>query len=215
MNQSVKELLAISASVGAHCQPCLDYHIHAAIELGVKPEDIRQAIGIGHMVEKGAMAAMKKYSTKALEELAAKVLQDDLSESRPGDVSEGNDTGKRLLIYDPAMCCASGVCGPSVDPVLAQFAGTLNFIAKQPGIHIERYNLGQQPRAFVENPQVKALLSDGGEKRLPFIFVNDHLCFQGHYPSREELLQALGIESGTILMAGPADSPCCGGGGCC
>jgi hypothetical protein len=80
-----------------------------------------------------------------------------------------------LKIYDPAMCCSSGVCGPSVDPVLARFAGTLKFAATQPGIQVERYNLGQEPQAFVENAQVRSMLGNGGEKRLPFIFINDHL----------------------------------------
>ena len=58
MKESMKELIAIGASVGAHCTPCLEYHIKAAISLGVNPDEIRQAIEIGHKVEKGAMAAM-------------------------------------------------------------------------------------------------------------------------------------------------------------
>jgi AhpD family alkylhydroperoxidase len=125
-----------------------------------------------------------------------------------------------IKIYDPAMCCSSGVCGPSVDPVLAQFAGALNFVSGQPGIRVERYNLGQQPQAFVENAQVKALLGDGGVERLPFIFINDQLWSQGRYPSREELFQALGINTETALFLNTVPlekDPGCGGGekGCC
>jgi ArsR family metal-binding transcriptional regulator len=54
-----------------------------------------------------------------------------------------------------------------VDPALARFAGALKFVAGQPNIRVERYNLGQQPRAFVENAQVKSMLGNGGEKRPP------------------------------------------------
>jgi AhpD family alkylhydroperoxidase len=68
MDERTKELIAIGASVGAHCQPCLTYHVEKARELGITEEDIRAAIDTGHMVEKGAMSAMKKYSASVLEE---------------------------------------------------------------------------------------------------------------------------------------------------
>lgn len=62
MDERTKELIAIGASVGAHCQPCLTYHIEKAREMGLAEEDIRAAIDTGHMVEKGAMSAMRKFS---------------------------------------------------------------------------------------------------------------------------------------------------------
>lgn len=125
---------------------------------------------------------------------------------------------KVLSIYDPAMCCSSGVCGPNVDPVLARFASLLQFIGKQDEVSVERFNLSQQPQAFVANEQVKKLLADGGDQRLPFIFINDELVFSARYPSRDELLQALEIKAGKGLildMAPPAtDSRGGEGGGC-
>ncbi len=66
MDANLKELIAIGASVSAHCQPCLEYHVRAALELGIEKDEIRQAIEIGHMVEKGAMTAMKKFSSEAV-----------------------------------------------------------------------------------------------------------------------------------------------------
>ena len=62
MDERTKELIAIGASVGAHCQPCLTYHVEKARELGIDDEQIRAAIETGHMVEKGAMSAMRKFS---------------------------------------------------------------------------------------------------------------------------------------------------------
>jgi len=56
------ELIAIGASVAAHCQPCLAYHVNAARDLGMDEALIREAIAVGHRVEKGAMAAMRKFS---------------------------------------------------------------------------------------------------------------------------------------------------------
>ncbi len=66
MDERTKELIAIGASVGAHCQPCLTYHVEKARELGIDDEEIRAAIETGHMVEKGAMSAMKKFSANIL-----------------------------------------------------------------------------------------------------------------------------------------------------
>jgi AhpD family alkylhydroperoxidase len=56
------ELIAIGAAVAAHCQPCLAYHVGAARDLGMDEALIREAIAVGHRVEKGAMAAMRKFS---------------------------------------------------------------------------------------------------------------------------------------------------------
>lgn len=218
MNEFVKELVAIGASVSTHCQPCLEYHIQAAIELGMTEKDIRQAVEVGHEVEKGAMAAMKKFSAEALKELLTAAPQGNRSEKQPEFVSEVKAIDTVLKIYDPAMCCSSGVCGPSVDPALAQFAGALKFVSSQPGIRVERYNLGQQPQEFVENAQVKSMLGNGGEKRLPFIFINDQLWLQDRYPAKDELLEALKIKNTPVLFPFPATSEnesCCGDGGCC
>ena len=66
MDERTKELIAIGASIGAHCQPCLTYHVAKARELGIDDELIRAAIETGHLVEKGAMSAMKKFSSEVL-----------------------------------------------------------------------------------------------------------------------------------------------------
>jgi len=66
MDERTKELIAIGASVGSHCQPCLTWHMKKARELGIDDETIRAAIETGHMVEKGAMAAMRKYTDGVL-----------------------------------------------------------------------------------------------------------------------------------------------------
>jgi len=67
MDEKTKEMIAIGASVGAHCQPCLEYHVTKGREVGLTDDEIREAIGVGHMVEKGSMAAMKQFSTGILD----------------------------------------------------------------------------------------------------------------------------------------------------
>lgn len=210
MDKRTEELIAIGASVGAHCQPCLEYHIKAAQELNISPEEINQAIEIGHMIEKGAMSAMRKFSKSMIDNLNAG------TGTKKAAVSF--KVLKVLKVYDPAMCCSSGVCGATVDPALAEFAALLNTIDKSGEVKVERYNLSQQPKAFVDNVRVKDMLSEGKTEVLPLIFVNNELLFKSVYPSKEELLKALGLLDAQIQAeadaGGCSDANGCAG-GCC
>jgi len=98
---------------------------------------------------------------------------------------------QKIQVFDPPMCCASGVCEPRVDPVLPRFAADLDWLKAQ-GVQVERYNLAQHPQAFVEHPIVKEALGDGGDETLPMVLVNGVILSQGRYPSREEMVAALG-----------------------
>lgn len=71
MDERTRELVAIGASVGAHCQPCLTWHVDKAREMGIDEETILAAIETGHMVEKGAMSAMRKFSADLLTQKTA------------------------------------------------------------------------------------------------------------------------------------------------
>lgn len=66
MDERTKELIAIGASVSAHCQPCVTYHVETARELGLGEEDIRAAVAVGQQVEKGAGAAMREFVEKVV-----------------------------------------------------------------------------------------------------------------------------------------------------
>jgi len=92
---------------------------------------------------------------------------------------------KSIEVYDPAMCCSTGVCGPDVDPELAQFAGLLARLGAV-GILVERFGLGQQPMAFVRNAMVKALLEREGADVLPVIFCDGAIVLKGRYPDAAE-----------------------------
>ncbi len=92
---------------------------------------------------------------------------------------------KTIHLYDPAMCCSTGVCGPDFDPVLPRVAGMLQQLAGH-AVHVERYNLAQQPVAFARNPKVRAVLESEGTDALPMIFIDGELAMQGRYPDEAE-----------------------------
>jgi hypothetical protein len=117
-----------------------------------------------------------------------------------------------LQVFDPAMCCSSGVCGPNVDPVLPKFQEDFHWLANQ-GIAVERFNLAQQPQAFTTNPVVKAALALEGTKCLPLIVVNGTIVSKGRYPERAELARWAGLEVATGKRS--ALPVLASGGGCC
>ena len=98
---------------------------------------------------------------------------------------------KKLEVFDPAMCCSTGVCGVDVDPALAQFAADLKW-AEEHGIAVERHNLGQEPEAFAANQAVVREM-EAGMYRLLVVMVDGHIVTTGMYPSRQQLAQKLGI----------------------
>ncbi len=91
-----------------------------------------------------------------------------------------------IEVFDPPMCCSTGVCGPSVDPALATFAGDLDALAAR-GITVQRHNLSQEPVAFVQEPLISDLLATSGDAALPAVVVNGELRASGRYPSIDEL----------------------------
>jgi hypothetical protein len=122
---------------------------------------------------------------------------------------------KKLEVFDPAMCCSTGVCGVDVDPTLAQFAADLKWVEEH-GMTVTRHNLGQEPQAFASNPAVVKEM-EAGMDRLPILAVDGHIVSTGMYPSRQQLAQKLGIaltaaEKPQIKVASACCSP---KSGCC
>lgn len=119
---------------------------------------------------------------------------------------------KTIQVFDPALCCSTGVCGVDLDPALVSFSADVAW-AKQNGAQIERFNLAQQPMAFAENAVVKGFLERSGEAALPLVLIDGEVALAGRYPNRGELARWLGI-----LEIAPETKPAesgCAGGGCC
>ena len=114
-----------------------------------------------------------------------------------------------IQVFDPALCCSTGVCGVDVDQELVGFSADFDW-AKQNGAQIERFNLSQEPMIFAENAIVKGFLERSGAEALPLILVDGEVALAGRYPNRAELSRWTGI---AIAEAKPQSS-CCGGGSC-
>jgi hypothetical protein len=111
----------------------------------------------------------------------------------------------QIEVFDPAMCCSTGVCGPSVDPALARFAADLDSLASS-GVTVRRFNLGQEPLAFAQKEQVRELLATTGESALPIVFTDGELRSAGRFPCREELAQWSRIAVEQVLTESTSDT---------
>ena len=122
----------------------------------------------------------------------------------------------RIQVYDPAMCCSTGVCGPQVDPVLPRFSADFHWLANQ-GVAVERFNLSQQPQEFAGNSVVKNALAQDGTGCLPLILVNGSIVSKGRYPERDELARFAGVDESAKAQGLPvvAGCSCEPGSGCC
>lgn len=118
---------------------------------------------------------------------------------------------KNIQVFDPALCCSTGVCGVDVDQALVSFAADVAW-ATQQGASIERFNLAQQPMAFADNAMVRGLLERSGQDALPVVLVDGEVALAGRYPQRAELARWTGL---LMVSAAPAETPCCGGTTCC
>ncbi|AEJ41868.1 putative arsenate resistance operon repressor ArsD [Sulfobacillus acidophilus TPY] len=93
-------------------------------------------------------------------------------------------------IFDPELCCTSGVCGPAPDPVLIAMADVADRLQRA-GVTVARYQLSRHPQAFLQNPVVYRTLVTEGVGSLPMVAVNGEVKWTGRYPGYEELMSAL------------------------
>ena len=120
---------------------------------------------------------------------------------------------KSIQVFDPALCCSSGVCGVDVDQALVSFAADVDW-AKQNGAQIERFNLAQQPMAFAGNDRIKGFLERSGQEALPLTLVDGEVALAGRYPSRADLARWSGIAA-PVAAEPDAAGGCCAGSRCC
>ena len=127
---------------------------------------------------------------------------------------------KKLEFFEPAMCCNTGLCGPSIDPELLRVATLVEEVLKSEN-DVVRHNLKSDPDAFVANTTVARILKETGVDSLPITFVDGKVVATGSYPSNERISELLGMGLGSTPEPPAKSSSCCcsstasDGGTCC
>jgi hypothetical protein len=130
---------------------------------------------------------------------------------------------KRMKIFEPAMCCPTGLCGVGVDPELLRISAVLDTLKKY-GASIDRFNLNSAPAEFITDQAINAYINEKGAESLPAVMVDGKIVIAGRYPTREEFAKLLDLPEGILARPGQSvkvkiskkSSGDCGcKGGCC
>ncbi|MCH5345922.1 MAG: arsenite efflux transporter metallochaperone ArsD [Muribaculaceae bacterium] len=108
---------------------------------------------------------------------------------------------KTIEIFDPAMCCPTGLCGTNIDPNLMRIAVIIDHLKKK-GVNVTRHNLKDEPQVYVTNTVVNELLQSKGVEALPITLVNGEVAVSGAYPTTKQMAEWSGINLDFIPMPG-------------
>ena len=120
---------------------------------------------------------------------------------------------KKMQIFEPAMCCSTGLCGVGVDPELLRISTVLSTLETN-GVKIDRFNLSNDPQEFISNTVVNEFLDSKGADGLPVILLDNAIVLSGKYPSNEELVTLLDIPANFLESQPKAPVKASGGCGC-
>lgn len=127
-----------------------------------------------------------------------------------------------IRIYEPALCCDTGVCGADVDQSLVTVTADVRSL-QELGADITRHNLASDPTAFTDDETVRAFMHTVGSKGLPLTVVDGVTVATGSYPTKATLAELAGLGTPDAAptqrlelgLTENAAGGCCGSTGCC
>jgi hypothetical protein len=96
----------------------------------------------------------------------------------------------QVEIFDPPMCCPTGLCGPSLDQTLLDVSEML-ITLKAANVTVERFQMASHPNVFIHNNEVMRLVRERQMDALPITLVNGTVVKVGVYPTLAEIQSAL------------------------
>lgn len=122
---------------------------------------------------------------------------------------------KKMQIFEPAMCCSTGLCGIGVDSELLRISTVLNTL-KQNKIYVDRFNLNNAPMEFVTNEVVNNFINVNSPDKLPIVVLDGKIIISGRYPTNEEFISLLELPNTVLkdIKLQNSNNNCCEG-GCC
>lgn len=121
---------------------------------------------------------------------------------------------KKIRLYERAMCCPTGLCGPVLDPELIRISVAIDNMTKNK-VDIDRYNLSSFPDKFAKNEKIKEQLKEKGKYALPITTVDDEIVMTGRYLTNEEFAEISGISVDLISKKDEEDACKCEDGETC
>jgi hypothetical protein len=92
----------------------------------------------------------------------------------------------KIEIFEPSLCCPTGLCGPEPDKELIDLQNTIVVLSRAM-VEVKRYAINQAPLAFTANPTVKKFITTEGPGKLPLTLLDGEIIKKGSYPTIEDL----------------------------
>lgn len=93
-------------------------------------------------------------------------------------------------IFDPPMCCPTGLCGPTLDQTLLDVNEMILDLKKE-GYLVDRYQMASHPQTFLGNPEVMRLVREKQLAALPIVIVHGKIVAEGSYPKLADIQENL------------------------
>ena len=106
------------------------------------------------------------------------------------DINLAPDQQVAVKLFDPPLCCPSGLCGPALDQTLLDVSEMILTLQAE-GVNVERYQMTSHPQAYLNNSEVMQLVRDRQMDALPITVVHSRVIKFGAYPLLAEVRIAL------------------------
>ena len=130
---------------------------------------------------------------------------------------------KKMKIFEPALCCPTGLCGVGVDPELLRISTVLDTLKKH-GVTVNRFNLSSAPAEFITDQTMNTYINEKGAEGLPAVMVDGEIVITGRYPTNDEFTKLLDLSEDvlgkqskpvTVKIVKKKSGGCGCKGGCC
>lgn len=96
-----------------------------------------------------------------------------------------------VIIFEEAMCCPSGVCGPDPDEELVAFTRTVDRLEEEYDLDITRASMAHATELFLENEEIYDTVQENGPSVLPITMIDDDVVAKGEYLGYETFADEL------------------------
>jgi len=96
------------------------------------------------------------------------------------------DRSNDVELFDPPMCCPTGLCGPALDQTLLD-VNEMILALQASGVRVKRYQMTSHPQVFLNNVEVMRLVRERQMAALPITAVHGQIIKVGEYPTLNEV----------------------------
>ncbi|QSG04917.1 arsenite efflux transporter metallochaperone ArsD [Halapricum desulfuricans] len=97
-----------------------------------------------------------------------------------------------VTVFEEAMCCTTGVCGPDPDEELVRFTRTVDRLEEEyEAVEVRRASLAHDTDAFLNHQAIYDTVQENGPEVLPITTVDDEVIAEGEYLDYDRIESAV------------------------